>query len=84
MTTTTGKAKSQTQTTKTTAKVKAQATGLYGQGVAIFNKAVDKQKARAEEGIVQARKFGASLLEDISKRLDTASKKVDELAKKTR
>lgn len=84
MTTAANKAKNQTQTTKTNSKIKDRTSGLYGQGVAIFNKAVDKQRTRAEEGIVQARKFGASLLEDISKRLDKASKKVDELAKKAR
>jgi hypothetical protein len=79
---TTSKAKPQVR--KAAAKAKAEATGLYGSSVALINKVIGRQRARAERGLNEARHLGAVILEDISKRLGQASKKVDELAKKAR
>lgn len=79
---TTSKAKAQTR--KAAAKAKTEAKGLYGNGVALINKVIDRQRVRAERGLTEARQLGAVILEDISKRLGQASKKVDELAKKAR
>jgi RNA binding exosome subunit len=69
---------------KAATRAKTEATGLYGNSVALINKVIDRQRARAERGISEARQLGAVILEDISKRLGQASKKVDELAKKAR
>lgn len=69
---------------KTTTKSKSQPTGLYGKSKALLNKTLDHQRARAQRGIKQVRAIGANILEDISKRLGEASRRVNELAKKTR
>lgn len=76
--------KSKPTSRRSTSKAKAKTTGLVDKGVAFLNKTLSSQRARAQRGVKQARAFGADILENISKRLDEASRRVDELAKKTR
>lgn len=84
MTTSKAKAPTRKAATKAKTETKTDANGLYGNSVALINKVIDRQRARAERRLSEARQLGAVILEDISKRLGQASKKVDELAKKAR